>query len=109
VKAYVKLREGFELTAAELRAFLKDKLAPFEMPSEMEFLQEIQADLLYRPARKDILSQKFGIEALMPRIVRRLRTLLQSGQRPWLRVGRPSKLTTKLKPVLPEIHDRARA
>jgi long-chain acyl-CoA synthetase len=109
VKAYVKLREGSELTAAQLRAFLKDKLAPFEIPSEIEFLQEIPADLLHRPARKDLLSQKFGIEALMPRIARRLHTLLQSGQRHWLRVGRPPRLTTKLKPLVPKIHDRARA
>jgi long-chain acyl-CoA synthetase len=109
VKAYVKPAAGARLTPVELRAFLKGKLAPFEIPSEIEFLEEIPVDLLHRPARKDLLSQKFGIEALMPKIARRLRTLLWSGQRPWLRVGSPPTLTTKLKPLLPEIHDRAGA
>jgi long-chain acyl-CoA synthetase len=109
VKAYVKPAAGATLTPAELRAFLKGKLAPFEIPSEIEFLQEIPVDFLHRPARKDLLSQKFGMEALIPRIARRLRTLLQSGRRPWLRVGRPPRVSTKLKPLLPEIHDRARA
>ena len=40
VKAYVRLCEGAELTAVELRAFLRDKLAPFEQPRAIEFRAE---------------------------------------------------------------------
>jgi long-chain acyl-CoA synthetase len=60
VKAFVKLREGSKLTATELRSFLKDKLAPFEMPNEIEFLVEFPAELGQRLSRKQLLSQKFG-------------------------------------------------
>jgi long-chain acyl-CoA synthetase len=109
VKAYVKPAASATLTAVELRVFLKDKLALFEMPSEIEFVQEIPVELLHRPSRKDLLSQQFGIEAFMPRMIRRIRALLQVDRHPWLRVGGAPTLTTKLKPLLPEIHDRARA
>ena len=109
VKAYVKPAASATLTAVELRVFLKDTLALFEMPSEIEFVQEIPVELLHRPSRKDLLSQQFGIEAFMPRMIRRIRALLQVDRHPWLRVGGAPTLTTKLKPLLPEIHDRARA
>jgi long-chain acyl-CoA synthetase len=102
VKAYVKLLPSVRISAPELRAFLRDKLAPFEMPSEIEFLDEIPAELLHRQPRKDLLSQKFGIEALLPKIVRRLRGFWPSG-------GRRGAAAPKLKPLFPEIHDRARA
>ncbi|HWP58967.1 MAG TPA: long-chain fatty acid--CoA ligase [Candidatus Acidoferrales bacterium] len=59
VKAYVRLRPGFKLTAAELRAFLKDKLAPFEVPDEIEFLAQFPPELLERQSRKKILIQEF--------------------------------------------------
>jgi long-chain acyl-CoA synthetase len=75
VKAYVKPAAGARLTAVELRAFLRNTLAPFEIPSEIEFLQEIPLELLHRPTRKDLLRQKFAIEAFMPRMIRRIRAL----------------------------------
>jgi long-chain acyl-CoA synthetase len=106
VKAYVKPIAGARLTAVELRAFLKSKLAPFEIPSEIEFVEEIPAEFLHRPTRKDLLNQKFGSEALIPKIVRRLRGFWQSGWCLWPRVGAAAP---KLKPLLSEIHDRARA
>ena len=37
VKCFVKLRDGEELTGGQLRAFLKDKLAQFEIPRKVEF------------------------------------------------------------------------
>ena len=49
VKAYVRLREGASLTVPELRAFLKDKLAPFEQPKQIE-LRDQPAALLARQA-----------------------------------------------------------
>lgn len=41
VKAYVKLREGARLAAGELRAFLADKLAAFEIPRDIDFVTAI--------------------------------------------------------------------
>ena len=37
VKCFVKLRDGEELTAGQLRVFLRDKLAQFEIPRKVEF------------------------------------------------------------------------
>ena len=40
-KAFVKLRAGASLTADELKASLKDKLAKYEIPHEIEFRAEL--------------------------------------------------------------------
>ncbi|MFQ5467245.1 MAG: long-chain fatty acid--CoA ligase, partial [Kiloniellaceae bacterium] len=41
VKAFVRLRDGLTLTGGELRAFLKDRLAPFEIPRRVKFVEAI--------------------------------------------------------------------
>lgn len=52
VKAYVKLQSGAALTASELRVFMKDQLASYEIPSVIEFVTELPN----KPPRK--LSQR---------------------------------------------------
>ena len=58
VKAYVKLRHGERLTTAELRAFLQDKLAPFEMPRRVEFRNEIPKTLVGKPLRRELIAEE---------------------------------------------------
>ena len=59
VKAFVKLRNGDErLTSAELRAFLKDKLAPFEIPRKVEFIDDIPKTLIGKPLRRALVEQE---------------------------------------------------
>ena len=58
VKAYVKLRPDATLTSAELRAFLKDKLAPFEMPSKVEFRDSLPHTLIGKPSRRDLIAEE---------------------------------------------------
>ncbi len=58
VKAYVKLRSGGHLTTAELRAFLKDKLAPFEIPREIEFRDIIPKTLVGKPSRRELVAEE---------------------------------------------------
>ncbi|MFQ5930900.1 MAG: long-chain fatty acid--CoA ligase, partial [Nitrospiraceae bacterium] len=58
VKAYVKLRNDVNLTMAELRAFLKDKLAPFEMPREIEFRDGIPKTLVGKPSRRELIAEE---------------------------------------------------
>ncbi len=58
VKAYVKLRNGEHLTTAELRAFLQDKLAPFEMPRRVEFRNEIPKTLVGKPLRRELIAEE---------------------------------------------------
>jgi benzoate-CoA ligase len=40
-KAYVVLRPGQQTTEAELKAFVKDRLAPYKYPREIEFIAEL--------------------------------------------------------------------
>jgi benzoate-CoA ligase len=40
-KAFVVLKPGGQATDAELKAFVKDKLAPFKYPRHIEFVTEL--------------------------------------------------------------------
>jgi benzoate-CoA ligase len=40
-KAFVVLKSGASATADELKAFVKDKLAPYKYPRLIEFVQEL--------------------------------------------------------------------
>ncbi len=58
VKAYVKLVDGESLRASELRAFLKDKLAPFEMPRRIEFRDELPRTFIGKPSRRQLIVEE---------------------------------------------------
>jgi len=60
VKAYVKLRDGVEMTAAELRGFLHDKLATFELPRRVEFRDELPRTLIGKPSRRDLIAEELA-------------------------------------------------
>jgi long-chain acyl-CoA synthetase len=60
IKAYVKLRAGQGVTAAELRAFLKDKLAPFELPRRIEFRDELPKTFIGKPSRTELRAEELG-------------------------------------------------
>ncbi|MGH6622146.1 MAG: AMP-binding enzyme, partial [Alphaproteobacteria bacterium] len=58
VKAYVKLKPGALLTSTELRAFLKDNLASFEMPSKIEFRTDLPKTLIGKPSRRALIAEE---------------------------------------------------
>jgi long-chain acyl-CoA synthetase len=58
VKAYVRLHEGACLTAAELRAFLKDKLAPFEQPKQIELREQLPQSWLGKPSKRALVAEE---------------------------------------------------
>jgi long-chain acyl-CoA synthetase len=58
VKAYVILRNGAELKASDLRTFLKDRLAPFEIPRRVEFRETLPRTLLGKPSRRDLIAEE---------------------------------------------------
>jgi acyl-CoA synthetase (AMP-forming)/AMP-acid ligase II/esterase/lipase len=60
VKAYVKLRDGQTVTAGDLRAFLKDRLAPFQMPRQIEFLDALPKTLIGKISKKDLPAAEPG-------------------------------------------------
>jgi long-chain acyl-CoA synthetase len=65
VKAFVVLRPGEKIKAAELRAFLKDRLASFEMPRRIQFTKAIPKTMLGKPLRRELVARewrKAGLE-----------------------------------------------
>lgn len=57
VKAYVVVKEGETLTKEELLNYLKEHLAYYEIPSEIEFTSEIPKSLIGKPLRR-VLREK---------------------------------------------------
>jgi long-chain acyl-CoA synthetase len=61
LKVWIKLREGMALSAGELRAFLKDKLSPIEMPKLIEFrTKPLPKTLIGKLSRKDLIAEEIA-------------------------------------------------
>ncbi|MDX2028070.1 MAG: long-chain fatty acid--CoA ligase [Alphaproteobacteria bacterium] len=58
VKAFIKLRAGQELGKDDLKAFLKDKLSPMEMPKLIEFRDSLPKTLIGKLSRKMLLDEE---------------------------------------------------
>ena len=59
VKAWIKLRQGRELTKEDVKEFLKDKISPMEIPKRIEFRDEpLPKTMIGKLSRKDILEQE---------------------------------------------------
>ncbi len=58
VKAYIKLNAGHEMTHDDLKAFLKDKLSPMEIPKLVEFRDELPKTLIGKLSRKAVLEEE---------------------------------------------------
>ncbi len=58
IKAFVKLRPGESLKASELRAFLKDKLAQFELPRKIEFRDKLPRTLVGKLSKKELIEEE---------------------------------------------------
>jgi len=52
VKAWVVLRAGHTTTEAELRAFCREKLAPYKVPSKVEFRTELPKTMVGKVLRR---------------------------------------------------------
>ena len=71
VKAFVKTRDGMTLTAGELKAFCKERLAPFQTPREIEFRDTLPKTLIGKIAKKELLAEETARLAARPPIDRR--------------------------------------
>lgn len=59
VKAWIKLHDGRELSADDLKEFLRDKISPMEIPKKIEFRSEpLPKTMVGKLSRKDILAQE---------------------------------------------------
>lgn len=61
VKVWIKLKAGQTLTEDQLRAFLKDKISPIEMPRQIEFRDKpLPKTMIGKLSRKDILAEEMA-------------------------------------------------
>ena len=59
VKAWIKLKDGRNLTESDLKEFLKDKISPMEIPKRIEFRDEpLPKTMIGKLSRKDIVEQE---------------------------------------------------
>ena len=54
VKAYVSLRPGQSVTAEELIAFTKERMAAYKYPRQIEFLDEIPKTVTGKLLRREL-------------------------------------------------------
>ena len=57
-KAFVKLGDGQSLDEAELKAFLKNRLSPIEMPDYIEFRDELPKTLIGKLSKKELVAEE---------------------------------------------------
>jgi long-chain acyl-CoA synthetase len=56
-KAFVKLKEGQEATAAQLLQFLRGKLSKIELPAEIEFRAELPKTMVGKLSKKELRAE----------------------------------------------------
>jgi long-chain acyl-CoA synthetase len=57
-KAFVHLREGERLSEEELLKFLKDKISKIEMPSAIEFREELPKTMIGKLSKKELVAEE---------------------------------------------------
>jgi len=57
-KAFVKLKEGEQATAAELLQFLRGKLSKIELPAEIEFREELPKTMVGKLSKKELRAEE---------------------------------------------------
>ena len=64
VKAWIKLKDGRQLSAEDLKTFLKERLSPMEVPRRYEFRPEaLPKTLIGKLSRKDVVAQELEKDA----------------------------------------------
>jgi long-chain acyl-CoA synthetase len=52
VKAFIVLREGASLTEDEVKNYCREKLAPYKVPTHVEFMKELPRSAVGKPLRR---------------------------------------------------------
>ena len=61
VKAWIKLKDGRELSVEDLKEFLKEKISPMETPKRIEFRDEpLPKTMIGKLSKKDILAEELA-------------------------------------------------
>lgn len=62
-KAWIKLKDGRQLTESDLKTFLKDKISPIEMPRRFEFRNDpLPKTLIGKLSKKELLAAERSTE-----------------------------------------------
>ena len=59
-KAFIKLKDGAELTKSELNSFLKERLSAIERPTLVEFREELPKTLIGKLSKKELKEEETG-------------------------------------------------
>lgn len=59
-KAFVKLREGMQATADDIRVFLESEISHLEMPREIAFRDEMPKTAVGKISKKDLIAAELG-------------------------------------------------
>jgi long-chain acyl-CoA synthetase len=62
VKAFVVLRAGMTPTEAELKAFARERLAPYKVPSQFEFVTDLPKTQVGKVLRRVLKDQELSKE-----------------------------------------------
>ena len=57
-KAFVRLKDGQELSAEDLLAFLEDKISKIEMPEQIEFRDELPKTMIGKLSKKELVADE---------------------------------------------------
>ncbi len=57
-KAFIRLKDDQELDPDALKAFLKDKISPIEMPQEVEFRDELPKTMIGKLSKKELVAEE---------------------------------------------------
>ena len=60
VKAFIVLKEGSTATDEEIRAFCKERLAPFKVPRKIEFMNELPKTMVGKVLRRALREKELG-------------------------------------------------
>ncbi len=63
-KAFVKLKEGAELTAEDLKTFLQNHLSKIEMPRAIEFRSELPKTMVGKLSKKELVEEEAAKRAV---------------------------------------------
>jgi len=64
-KAFIKLKEGKELTGPAMKEFLKDHLSTIEMPREFEFRDELPKTMVGKLSKKELVEEEAAKRAAL--------------------------------------------
>ncbi len=66
VKAWVVLREGHQVTAAEIRAYCREKLVGYKVPKQVEFRDSLPKTLVGKVLRRELVREHVSERGLLP-------------------------------------------